>query len=58
MTLLGEDLDAHQPFCRRTLLYGFHFLFTCKPDSHATLCRWVKLLQTPELGTLQQRLTP
>ena len=37
VTLLGDDLYAHQPFCRRALLYGFHFLFTCKPDSHPTL---------------------
>jgi hypothetical protein len=44
VTLLGDDLYAHQPFCRRTLLYGFHFLFTCKPDSHTTLYRWVNLL--------------
>jgi hypothetical protein len=44
-TLLGDDLYAHQPFCRRTLLYGFHFLFVCKPDSHKTLYDWVNLLE-------------
>jgi hypothetical protein len=56
VTLLGDDLYAHQPFCRRTLLYGFHFIFTCKPDSHTTLYRWVNLLHGPDLGTLKLRL--
>jgi len=56
VTLLGDDLYAHQPFCRRTLLYGFHFIFTCKPDSHPTLYRWVNLLQGPDLGTLKTRV--
>ena len=32
-TLLGDDLYAHQPFCRRTLLSNYHFIFVCKPDS-------------------------
>lgn len=41
-TLLGDDLYAHQPFCRQVLLHGFHFLFTCKPASHATLHQWSK----------------
>ncbi len=47
-TLLGDDLYAHQPFCRRTLLHGFHFLFVGKPDSPPTLYHWVNLLQRPE----------
>jgi hypothetical protein len=44
-TLLGDDLYAHQPFCRRVLLHGFHFLLTCKPASHATLHQWVEGLE-------------
>lgn len=44
-TLLGDDLYAHQPFCRQVLLYGFHFLFTCKPASHGHLNSWIKGLQ-------------
>ena len=55
-TLLGDDIYAHQPFCRRTLLMGFNFLFVCKPDSHATLYKWVNLLQRPDLGTLTARV--
>jgi hypothetical protein len=56
VTLLGDDLYAHQPACRRALLYGFHFLFTCKPDSHTTLDRWVNQLHAPDLGTLRLRV--
>ena len=57
VTLLGDDLYAHQPFCRQTMLHGYHFLFTCKPDSHTTLVRWVREL-TPDsgLGKLQKRI--
>jgi hypothetical protein len=55
-TLLGDDIYAHQPFCRRTLLQGFHFLFVCKPDSHTTLYHWVNLLQRPQLGVLTERV--
>jgi hypothetical protein len=45
-TLLGDDLYAHQPFCRQGLLHGFHFIFTCKPASHATLQQWVEGLES------------
>jgi hypothetical protein len=55
-TLLGDDIYAHQPFCRRTLLHGFHFIFVCKPDSHPTLYQWVNLLQRPDLGFLKMRV--
>ena len=44
-TLLGDDLYAHQPFCRQALLHGFHFLFTCKPASHSHLSGWVEGLE-------------
>lgn len=44
VTYLGDDLYAHQPFCRRVLLQRSHFIFTCKPDSHPHLTQWVGLL--------------
>ena len=44
-TLLGDDLYAHQPFCRQVLLHGFHFLFTCKPASHTHVHSWIEGLQ-------------
>ena len=57
VTLLGDDLYAHQPFCRQTLLHGFHFLFTCKPDSHKTLYQWVGLLEPgPHLGEFRRQV--
>ena len=57
VTLLGDDLYAHQPFCRQALLHSCHFLFTCKPDSHKTLYQWVHLLQPgPDLGQLERRI--
>ena len=55
-TLLGDDIYAHQPFCRQALLHNFHFLFTCKPDSHKTLYDWVNLLQEPDLRLLKLRV--
>jgi len=56
-TLLGDDLYAHQPFCRQVLLHGFHFLFTCKPASHASLHQWVEALEPGrDLPTLKLRV--
>jgi hypothetical protein len=56
-TLLGDDLYAHQPFCRRVLLHGYHFIFTCKPDSHTALYQWVGLLENGrELRTVTRRV--
>ena len=56
-TLLGDDLYAHQPFCRRVLLQRYHFVFVCKPDSHLSLYQWVGLLETGrELRTVTMRV--
>ena len=56
-TLLGDDLYAHQPFCRQVLLHGFHFLFTCKPTSHTHLAGWVETLEPGRtLHTSKQRV--
>jgi hypothetical protein len=41
ITYLGDDLYCHQPHCQRVLDQKAHFIFTCKPDSHATLYEWV-----------------
>lgn len=56
-TLLGDDIYAHQPFCRQALLHNFHFLFTCKPSSHAHLYGWVEALEAGrDLRTLKLRV--
>ena len=41
VTLLGDDLYSNQPFCELVLQQGFNFIFTSKPDSHATLAERV-----------------
>lgn len=41
ITYLGDDLYCHQPHCERVLGQQANFLFTCKPESHATLYHWV-----------------
>jgi hypothetical protein len=45
VTLLTDDLHAHQPLCELALAHGFHFILTCKENSHATLYEEVALLQ-------------
>lgn len=37
VTLLGDDLYAHQPLCEAALASGFNFVFVCKPRSHKAL---------------------
>ena len=32
--LLGDDLYAHEPFCKETLASGYDFIFVAKEDSH------------------------
>jgi len=46
VTLLGDDLYCHQPFCELVVATGWHFVFTCKPTSHAALYEEVALLTT------------
>jgi len=56
-TLLGDDLYAHQPFCRQAMLHGFHFLFTCLPASHPHLYGWVQgLAPGAGLHTVKERV--
>ena len=57
ITFLGDDLYAHQPFCRQVLLHDAHFLFTAKPTSHLALYRWIELLEPgPDLRSLRERV--
>jgi len=42
VTYLGDDLYAHEPFCRDVLETGHSFIFVCKPESHKTVYEWVK----------------
>lgn len=56
-TILGDDLYAHQPFCRRTLQNNYHFIFTCKPKSHKYLYQWLELLEEgKDIHTVKMRI--
>ena len=41
VTILGDDLYAHEPYCRDLLKRGYNFILVCKPESHATLYEWL-----------------
>ncbi len=41
-TLLGDDLYAHYPFCKKVLDAGYSFIFTCKDSTHPWLSETVK----------------
>jgi hypothetical protein len=44
VTLLGDDLYCHQPFCELLIALRYHFAFTCKPESHPALYQELELL--------------
>jgi hypothetical protein len=46
--VLGDDLYSNQPFCELVLQHGFNFIFTCIPDSHATLYERVAFWQATD----------
>jgi len=37
LTILGDDLYAHEPFVKEVLAAGYHCIFVCKPQSHKAL---------------------
>ena len=41
VTILGDDLYCHQPFCQNAIDRGFEVLLVCKPDSHPLLYEWI-----------------
>lgn len=54
VTVLGDDLYCHHPFCQHLLEQGFDFILTCKPTSHKTLYEYVALMED-EIETLDVR---
>lgn len=48
VTILTDDLHSHQPLCALLLENKFHFILTCKPQSHETLYQEVELLAKVE----------
>jgi hypothetical protein len=56
VTLLGDDLYSKQPFCALALQRGFHFILTCKPDSHTTLYERLAFWQANDgIAALERR---
>lgn len=41
VTVLGDDLYCHQPWCEQLALQHLNFILVCKPSSHQTLYEWV-----------------
>jgi hypothetical protein len=41
ITLLGDDLFSHQPFCQEAIAQNLDFIFVCKRDSHPLLYEWL-----------------
>lgn len=41
LTLLGDDLYCHEPYCRIVQSYGIDFIWVCKPTSHPTTYEWI-----------------
>ena len=44
VTVLADDLHAHQPICELLLTHRMHFILTCKVESHPTLYEELELL--------------
>ena len=45
ITLLGDDLYAHQPTCELALKQGYNFIFICRESSHKSLYEWLEFLE-------------
>lgn len=41
ITVLGDDLYCHQPWCETLIEQNANFILVCKPASHQTLYEWV-----------------
>jgi hypothetical protein len=48
VTILTDDLHAHQPVCQLLRDSKMHFILTCKPDSHPALYEELALLERVE----------
>lgn len=48
VTVLTDDLHAHQPTCEMLIKHNMYFILTCKEDSHTTLYEELALLTQVE----------
>jgi hypothetical protein len=51
VTILGDDLYAHEPFCRELRERGYNFILVCKPDSHKILYEWIQGITREKVET-------
>ena len=45
VTVLGDDLYCHEPFCREVVKRGMGCILVCQPTSHPIVSDWVEFLQ-------------
>lgn len=56
VTVLADDLHAHQPICELLRSKQMHFILTCKEESHPTLYEELELLTRVEGGMATHRV--
>ncbi len=52
VTVLGDDLFCHQPFCALVIEQHWNFILVCKRESHPALYGWVDYLAKAEQLTM------
>ncbi len=56
VTVLGDDVFCHQPFCALLIKHDWNFILVCKAESHATLYEWIDFISAGErLGVVRKR---
>ena len=53
--LLGDDLYAHNPFCRWAQLHACHFIFTCLRESHRATYEYLDLLESRDIRRVRAK---
>jgi Transposase DDE domain len=49
ITVLGDDLYCHQPWCEQLIRQELNFILTCLPDSHKTLYDHLEGISLPRV---------
>jgi hypothetical protein len=52
---LGDDLFSRQPLCEAVLNTGGHFIFVCKPSSHALIQEYLTGIELPTVEQTVRR---
>jgi hypothetical protein len=56
VTILGDDLFCHYPFCALLVEHGWNFILVCKPESHPKLYEWIAFYaRVDQLGVVRER---